>query len=802
MMTIPLSWRTGASRDDWINNVGSPIIFIRIQRVGGGYIRLATKGTFFAEEGGVPRLYNGDYLKDITNIDQALNFMQGKVGASNQMNNLSVVINNAYIDGMNFTTEYPLEQMLNATVEVYICFDEVELSIENSLQIYNGRIDNYVLNNITATLMVVEYSLLKQKRVPLRLRDFYNKFGQSWSVPDTHNNKIVPFNFGTGVFKVLQCHKYSEDREAKVIMGYPISPWKSFNSKLYYWNNTTRQLTEIDTDRYFENYVDTGALPESRSMDIDDIGLFPIESKQRVFVTPTSVTKYLYDTNEDLEKMINKKLDNNYYQIAVANNAPYSRVRWQFLSGSYQTVWRVRFNKKDFPGSFPFNMYVICDLIYIDRVGGSIGVKVRTQIYPYNINGGVVQIINNSSDWTQLSVPPTIDDGDYYYCYNIPKDYAKGFYTKSDGSINDSNYPRNKTEFEHRIKNDMILNDLQADEIYFDFNIKQDGTGNSSSWLGNFQVGLLLIPMTMPIDYYVDGTFKDYDTIKTAVDMIFKYGLGLTPASNYVEYINFARDYEIDGQVNEETDTYSLLKQFAEELGVFFIEKLDGVARFVDLNGKSADYNVTDQDIIQDENGALQFSYTKSSSEIYSEIYLDYDWNVVTQKFDKQRYLTPDNNNLITIDATPLTELARIARDNYNSNKKLAIQAKFIKNIYVAEELIEKAVRLYTQKPDLIKFISTFRLLDLQIGDQVTFNCADFSSTSNFIITRKRINKTNYRIEFELIESPFGTVGYDTQNKAIKEVVGINEYACISRGVAVKETVGLTEYIGTRKWTP
>ena len=112
--------------------------------------------------------------------------------------------------------------------------------------------------------------------------------------------------------------------------------------------------------------------------------------------------------------------------------------------------------------------------------------------------------------------------------------------------------------------------------------------------------------------------------------------------------------------------------------------------------------------------------------------------------------MTPDNNNLTTIDSTPLTELARKARDDYNSDKKLTIQAKFIKNSSVADELMEKAIRLYTQKPDLIKFTSTLRLLDLEIGDQVTFNCSDFESTSNFIIARKRINKTNYRIEWNL----------------------------------------------------
>lgn len=772
MKTIPASWQMVSDRDYWFCTNGTPIILIRIRRATGGYIRMGSKFVLFQEEGGSTYSYDDKFFHSIGSIDMGLNIMQGDPGGVGYMSATQIIINNGEYEGDKFTDNYSLDALINATVDIFFYPEECNHNdIDNALQIYKGKISNYSLNSKKSQIIlnVNEWSITKQRKIPERLVDFNNRFAKddTWTIPEICKNKVVPFCFGEGMKKVIQCDITSHnDRTVKLIMGYPIYTLKDFDSKLYYWDSVKKSFVMIDPtniDEKFVYYQSTAT--KCRTMNILDIGILPLDCKQRTYLTPTDAIKYLYvDPDEDVLTLLsNKNVNLEYYQQCVqrpisliaSSIIPYANL----TQGNWLEVWRVKFNRNDLLADIKFDLYLVIDLVFDYNAVDPSGVFINTRILSNITGGSGISISNSDYDYKSGA-------GDsFYYHANNPKEYIKAEKLRTVGtgdSIIDllHEYPRGYSLFEHRIKQDMEIPDItDPNECILNIECWRIDADTRDCNLHNLQTALLILPMTLLIDYYVDGNFEAYDKIQAVISAIFEFGLSVNPA-DFVEFVNLARDYEIDGEIYEEDYSFNFLSKFAKEIGLWYYDSEEGKARFIDINTKSADYTIKDEDLLEDDNGNLELEITKAETEIYSRFSADYCLNIANKKYSKTRYIDKDEENFDTVSPTDLQDLCRDAYELYDSEKRLVVKLDYVRNDQVAEEILAKCVKQYTMKPTKIKFKTSLRMCDLQKGDQIKFNTRIFSSNGkHYYITRKNASYMwdNPIIEYEATESPWSS---------------------------------------------
>lgn len=741
MKTIPSAWKPTGDRDDWYNNNGTPILFIRVLKVNGEYFRMSTFYSSFKEEGGVPRLYDDKFLKMVTPIDQKLNTTGKKVGATSQMSQLSITINNGEIENEQFTDLCSLNSLVNAKVEIWLCFKECsEYSIDNSMKFPCGLISGFHFKGDVITLKVNEYSHLKQKEIPYTVKEFHDKYPQTpaWTIPETHKNKIIPITIGEGIFKLTAVSNPITVTTTKFAIGHPIPDGISTNGKMLYWVDEVKNYKGIKDDAI----TLARDLPSDiHTAQIDSMWLMPEEARGLIRIQPYDITEIFGSCFGDKDAIKDGAIGTIAkfgWTIAETDVAYVGHNTLTFET--WISIWKLKFKRDLFPKNLIFDIYVCGDYIY---AGANENPKARWGFDPTNITDGLMGYL----------YPARFD----LFVEGEGGSQGRGsFATRLMSEVGSDCYRRNTDEYYVKVATQANYNDLTADDIEIMIKLWREDADDFTRTYQCHECYIAILPLPPLRDFYIQGAYGN-DTFQDAIKAIFDSYLGL-PSGTYTSFLNFARNYDLDGQINKRIDSHKLLSTWAEEFGIIFNEDEDGIAKFIDINSKAADYSMTDDDIVEDKDGILQMEYEKYTRDVYSRFEVNYKLNIATKEYETTRYVTKGNNNLTELGSTridAMTDLCQDAYDDFDTDKKISINLDFVRGDESAEEILEKLVLLFTMKPDLIRVNSiALRCIDLELGDQIDFNCRDYTAQRSFLVLGKRTNYAQ-NISFELLELPW-----------------------------------------------
>ena len=110
---------------------------------------------------------------------------------------------------------------------------------------------------------------------------------------------------------------------------------------------------------------------------------------------------------------------------------------------------------------------------------------------------------------------------------------------------------------------------------------------------------------------------------------------------------------------------------------------------------------------------------------------------------------------------------------------------------HIAVMRLGKLVQFYNKKRIVARIQSSLKIMDIEQGDQVTFNVTGIiSSTINWYVIGKTINYESKTIDWVLLESPWTGTGL---HKPGSESVVISDAAHYHIGQAAAEEVRITD---------
>jgi len=749
MQTIPSTWKPGgtSNRSLWLNSTDStPLIFIRIKEVSGGYIRLSNKNVEFGEEGGALRQYSDVYYEGFSGLDTNLNLFERGIGGTTQIGEITIQLNDGKHEGKKFTDMYTLDNLINASVDIWINFEESEaLNIDNSLKIFTGTIYNYHYRNNSITLQVNPYSLLSQKKMPIRVGDLNDKYSVGWSTPEKYKNEVIPFAFGLSIHPCVMVDILSaSNRWIRLVASFPST--SSGAGTVWYWDETDNRLKSLRTTLY--SFTDTliGDGLYAVRVTFNDIMDLPSETGQRKYLSPDTATKNLGPAIVKMENIKDQDLSTENMDIYVAPDpTPYV---WHadLTYNSYVDVWTLNFYKDNFPQDIKFNVYFVADFMYTGQNESPKGyIKIKPDVADWN------DVVIAPADWDYGGT----DSDAYMIAYNIPFTFAEG--QKYD-STRETLYtwqknPRNIALDEWETATESTVDDISANSVEVKIQIKRTEADPPStrSWACH-EFALLIVPLEPTKQYFIYKQL-DNDTLEDVIETIFDNFLELD-STDYVSFSNLAMNYQADGSMYEEKLTIDYIDQLVNEFGLLHSEDSDGKSKFIDLNSKAADYTITDDDIKMSDEGIPLIEWQKASTDIYSEFAVDYHYEIPSKKYQKTKYVNKDNHNLSYVTASTLQSLCRDAYYDFGSRKRWSLQCQFIRDDETAEEVLQKAVKFLTFRPTVVKTKTTWRLIDLEQGDQVAIDTDLYTGTHNFFVVGKHINP-DYTIDFTFFECPW-----------------------------------------------
>jgi hypothetical protein len=234
-------------------------------------------------------------------------------------------------------------------------------------------------------------------------------------------------------------------------------------------------------------------------------------------------------------------------------------------------------------------------------------------------------------------------------------------------------------------------------------------------------------------------------------------------------------DYLVEGQIYEEHESYDLFSALANQFGIIFYEDDTGRERFINVAPISPMLSITDDDILL--SGESPFiEITRTDKDVFSSFYVDYQKFIPENDYERSAYVTPDNHNLIHVDAPMLQQLCHSALVTYNTEKRLTVKLDYVCDGETAERILAKLVQMYSSKKYVIRMQTSWRLCDLEIGDQVRLQMSAFSSERNFYVAGITADAETMIVDLTLFESPW-TIG-DTDvasKKQLASTVAITE---------------------------
>lgn len=754
MITLPVSWQVGTNRDNWFNNRGTPLYFIRIVSPT-GTLRLGNERLSFHEIDEGWAEYDNRHFISIGSIQFALNFLQGQAGAVGQMGETRIVISNAYVDGVRFKDLYNIDDYMYGQVDIWYCPKECGAPYEEGVNVirkYKGVLTNAREDPDKIILKINEQSNTKHKKVPSRIDEFSEENSLGWEVPDVSVNKIVPICFGSGIFKAYHCNTIDNGTRYYYLCYHYPEIRSSRNLDLFYFEPTTKRFKQVEETKFSE----LGYLGNTLYLVRFDVSLLPIYEELRKFITPDSVV--VYNNFQSIPYAINGNKVKDGKKATTADAS--ENVAYLFTpQDSWHTPYRLTFKKEQFDLRSNFDMYFVADFSVSSTEGLKRWEAKATWIVETATFGSALW------DWDVAT--------SHYICCFIPEDW-----------INEG-YDPNQNLSVGLIKKNVAPDDLSATvNIYVAEKSLTNPATNRPCYL--YEAGLCQVALALPRDFYVQDDFLN-NTTQEAIAFVFQNFLNISASDIIFE--NFTTDYKIDGQVYEEKDSYDLFMEFANQFGYIFFEDHDSKERFIEIAPADSVYEITDDDIVDDE-GVLEIQKYRTDEDVYSAFFVDYDKNYATFEHEKSAYVTKDNTNCIHVDGATLKEFCQDAYDYYATEKRLTFKLDYVRDRETAERILAKLVQFYSRKRIIIKLNTTLRLTDLEIGDQVKINSSFFSSANNFYVAGKSEDSDANRIEFILFEAPWTSAGLI---RSLTEMVQMNEDVTAIIKLADEETEQLNE---------
>jgi hypothetical protein len=238
------------------------------------------------------------------------------------------------------------------------------------------------------------------------------------------------------------------------------------------------------------------------------------------------------------------------------------------------------------------------------------------------------------------------------------------------------------------------------------------------SWIvyGNRNNGYSELDVITPGSYVVESIF---------------HILGLTDSQ--INYDSFdaagndtngtRKDWKLAGQLNDATSARSLLKQMMMEHGAIIFENTDGEIELKPVTlSPSSGGTITGVSILIDtetNESTLKRSLT-SLDNVYNSFEVHYKHNYATGKYDEMLYC--DRNGKSSGVASGYDTKCSTSYTKYSVEKKLIIQAKWIRDSATAIKLIEFLVDWFTNRREIVEFDTGLGLVDLELGDIRTIN--------------------------------------------------------------------------------
>ena len=772
MLTIPTVWKQGSSdRNVWLNTTDStPLLRVRIWKTDGEIIRMTNIRGGFSEEDGIPYLYEETFWHSLTSIGHKFNIGRSQIGATGEMNQLTLRVNAGEVNQTTFLHGYPIDNYVSAKVDVWLLFAEGgEYITENSLHLFNGKISNYKYKSDVIEFIVEDFSFLNQRKLPLRYQDWLEKYPQTWTIPDFTRNEILPMNFGNAISKVFTgALSGTYMRRIYLMTAWPIPTNVSDDFKLFYWDK--------DANNYFsaggfgDYFVNTMSAELMRTITIWDVADLPDKCDLLTRVPPAEVHELNSLPGGNPEAWRDQTLESleTYDQTYGAPGGAYI-YHGSISDTSYSQIWQLIWNYDELPEGV-FNAYFVTDISH-NQAGSSPGTaRFYGKIYSYT--GGL----------TTVDVPSNLS----YYIYDNNGTTPALLYLAVPSAYCDlhADFPYvSCTEFVMSMASQITKEDVLDDYVDLRVAAKRIGTITACTW--KFHEGYLLFTRLTPDTLYASGNWGN-GYIQPAIESVYDNFLDLD-SDDFVTFVNMARNYEVDGTINEEMTSLEFFDKLAKQYGLLISEDADGKTRVIDINGKTSDYVITDEDLLIDDEGILSIEFSVNTNEIYSRYKVDYKKTTASGKYMANKYVSADDHNLEFVDSTFLQQLCIQAQSTYASKKEFILQCDLVRTEIAAEEILEKAVKLLWRRHTVAKFTTSLRMIDLQEGDQIRFGVSiNPNLTNNFFITSKTINHENRTIDFIALENSF----YDY---TLGEGEGAGQKS--DTGDEHLDTVGITELI-------
>lgn len=738
MITIPSAWKVGANRDNWYNNQGTPIWFIRIVayettlRISNEKLTLHETDVGWAQ-------YDNRFFDSLNKITMALNFLKGKAGATGQMGQTDLKIANGIVDGVCFKDEYNMDEFINAEVDIWYAPKEASPPYEqgvNVMRVYKGIVTNAKENPKTVTLTINENSNTKHKKVPLRYDEFNVAHSTGWTIPEENIAKVMPISFGEGIFKAYHCDT-TDNGTRYYFIGYTYKDIRtSFRTVLYYWEPNEKRYKVIDSAKWTELSYLGGDLKLIRF----DVSQLAIYSEMANYLIP-SVYVYMHN---GLPLALNgdKLADKKKATTSDASNTRARDVSGGFSIGVWESVYNLTFKKTQFDLRGNFDLYIVADVSY-ENSGA-----VKRWETRFTWDGNTV-----TQDHTMYD-----DDGGappHYYCAWIPEEW-----------LNEGYNPNETPASAGLLKKNVSPNDLNAlNHILCQLKPLTNPITINEAY--TYEASLMQVMLSLPKDMYVKDGFLNNNP-QSLIEFIFNQCLNI-PSTDIV-FDNFIEDHKVDGQIFEEIDSYELFAKIANELGFIFYEDQDSKERFIDIAPGDSVYEITDSDIVRAKDKSLMINKCRTSQDVFSAFFVDYCKQYATGDYQASKYVTKDAHNLGHIDSTLMQQLCQDAHDYYRSEKRLTVKLDYIRDSNTAETILAKLVQFYSRKRVIVAFIATPRIIDLELGDQVRINTSFYSSSQNFYIAGKDIDPKTGLIEYIAFETPWDSSGLVRDMESLERI--------------------------------
>jgi len=756
MKTIPTSWKPGGTtdRNQWYNTIGTPIVWIRIQSPT-NTIRLSNERLKLHEEDGWAE-YDDRFLDSIGAIDIALNFLQGKAGATGQMGQTDLVLRNHAQDGKVFNQLYDLDEFANAQIDIWFCPKECgTFDMDNVRQLFKGVLTNVVEKPNVITMTINEYSNIKHKKIPMRIDEFDEEKSMGWTVPEGSVAKVVPICFGTGIFKAYHCNTVDNGTRYYYVCYHYKDTRTVRNLQLYYWIQEKKKYVAVPLNDFDEVSYLGGDIYLARF----DIEALAIYEEMRHYILPTDV--YVNPVGGQPTAINKEKLHDK--KKASTGDAS-KNVPGKFTEDVYVLCYIIKFNKNSFNLKGNFDLYVVADVAH--KADGYKRWETK-----FTWSGNAIEQLQSQFDY---------DSGqDFYYCAWIPEDYINEGY--------DPNEPMTAGLLKKNVSPDELNSIVQVSMLH-----KSLLNPISNRPLYTYEVALVQVMLNLPRDFYVKDNFEN-NALQSAIEYLFTNFLNIASAN--IVFENFQSDYKIDGQIFLDVESYDNFARLAEDFGLIFFEDEDGKERFIDIAPADTVYEITDDDILT-ENKEDKIEKYRTELDVFSAFFVDYRKNYASDEYEASKYVTKDNENLSHIDADLMKGLCKDAYDYYGSEKRMTIKLDTVRDAETAELILGKLVQFYSRKRIIITMTTTFKLMDLEVGDQVRINTTFFSSSNNFYVAKKtyvfNFEAKRIDIEFVFFEAPWTGSGLV---RSIDELVQINESYTVIKTHEVTEQVSINESV-------